>query len=156
MRLSDPQSADMQLRVGEAERLDSPSFEIGKESILIVTHSGNSIQTLTIEGARALFAGQGDASFQIWVYPQAEDVQQVFSRTVMQGRPVTSLARLATSPQQMVEILGSEANAVGILPGRWKTDEIQEVFRVDALPVLVITKDEPAQNLKEIIHCLQQ
>ncbi len=154
-RVDDASSADIALRVGEPEFLASAAYQIDTEEILIVTHRQSPVQNLTLEAARALFAGQGDPSVQVWVYASGEDVQQVFDQVVMAGRSVSSSAKLAANPQQMSDTLVNESNAVGILPRHWKTGDVREVFTVATVPVLAIANSEPQGAVKELIACLQ-
>jgi hypothetical protein len=106
----------------QPDLLVTPAFQIDVE-ILVVTHRQSLVQNMTVEGVRELFAGQADPSVQVWVYARGEDVQRVFEQAVMQGRSVTSLARLAVSPQHMSDTLNNEPNTVGILPRRWKAGD---------------------------------
>jgi hypothetical protein len=156
-RVDDSSTADIVLRVGEPRMLISPAYQIDTEEILIVTHRQSPIQNLNLEGARALFAGQGDAnpSTQVWVYASEEDVQGVFDQIVMEGRTVTFSARLAVNPQHMSDTLVNESNAVGILPRHWKVGDAREVFSVAVVPVLAITQSEPQGVIKELVACLQ-
>ncbi|MCI0556803.1 MAG: hypothetical protein L0287_38175 [Anaerolineae bacterium] len=154
-RIDDSSVADIILRVGEPGFLSSPAYQIDTEDILIVTHRQSPIQNLNLEGARALFAGQGDPSLQVWVYASEEDVQEVFDQFVMEGRSVASSARLAVNPQQMSDTLVNESNAVGILPRHWKLGDTREVFSVATVPVLAMTQSEPQGVIKELIACLQ-
>ncbi len=154
-RVDDPSIADISLRVGEPEFLASPAYQIDVEEILIVTHRQSPVQNLTLEEARALFIGQGDASVQVWVYPSAEDVQRVFDQTVMAEGSVVSSARLAINPQEMSDTLVNQANTVGILPRHWKVGDVREVFSVATVPVLAITQTEPQGVVNNLIGCLQ-
>jgi len=155
-RVDDASTADIVLRVGEPEFLNSSAYQIDTEEILIVAHRQSPVQNLTLEEARALFAGQGNASVQVWVYASGEDVQDVFDQVVMAGGAVTSSARLAVNPQQMSDTLVNEANAVGILPRHWKVGDVREVFKVATVPVLAMTSSEPQGVIKELIACLQK
>jgi hypothetical protein len=155
-RVDDPSSADIVLRVGEPEFLASPAYQIDMEEILIVTHRQSPVQNLTLEEARALFAGQGDASVQVWVYASEEDVQVVFDQFVMEGRNVTPSARLAVSPQQMSDTLVNEPNTVGILPRHWKAGDVRDIYLVATVPVLALTKSEPHGAVKQLVACLQK
>src|SRR5688500_18116562 len=154
-RVDDASSAEISLRVGEPEILVSTAYQIDTEEILIVTHRESPVQNLTLEEARALFAGQGDSSVQAWVYASEEDVQGVFDQFVMEGQTVTSSAQLAVNPQQMSDTLVNESNTVGILPRHWKAGDVREVFSVATVPVLAITQSEPQGVIKELIACLQ-
>lgn len=155
-REDDPASAEIALRVGEPRPLSSFAFQIATEDILIVTQRQSPIQNLTLEAARALFAGQGDPSAQVWVYASDEDVQQVFDQSVMEGRTVSSSAHIAINPQQMSDTLNSQANTVGILPRHWKAGDSREVFTAATVPVLAITQNEPQGAVKELLACLQK
>ncbi len=155
-RVAEEASADILLRVGEPEFLDTPAYQIDTEEILIVAHRQSPVQNLTLEEAQALFAGQGDPSVQVWVYTSGEDVQDAFDQAVMAGRGVTPAARLAVNPQQMSDTLVNEANAVGILPRHWKVGDTREVYTVATVPVLVLTNSEPQGVIQELIACLQK
>ena len=154
-RVDDSSSAEIVLRVGEPNILASTAYQIDTEEILIVTHRQSPVQNLTLEEARALFAGQGDTAVQVWVYASEEDVQGVFNQFVMEGRAVTSTARLAVNPQQMSDTLVNESYAIGILPRHWKAGDVREVFLVATVPVLAITQSEPEGVIKELVACLQ-
>jgi hypothetical protein len=155
-RMDDPTSADIVLRVGEPEFLASPAYQIDTEEILIVTHRQSPVQNLTLEGARALFAGQGDPTMQMWAYASGEDVQEVFDQVVMEGSNVTPSARIAVNPQHMSDTLVNESNTIGILPRHWRAGDTREVFAVATVPVLAITKSEPQGVIQALIACLQK
>ena len=155
-RVDDLSVADIVLRVGEPPYLASPAFQIDTEEILIVTHRQNPIQNLNLEGTRALFAGQGDPSVQVWVFGSGEDVQEAFDQAVMAGGRVSPSARVALTPQQMSDTLVNERNAVGILPRHWKASDVRDVFTVGTVPVLAITNSEPQGIIKDLIACVQK
>jgi len=146
---------DIYLRVGEPGIIISPVYQIGEEEISIVTNRESTIQNLTLAEAQKLFA-QGNDSAQVWVYASDADVQIAFDQLVMKGRPVTTFAGLATSPQQMSDLINAEKDAVGILPKHWKAGTVRDVFSVGIVPVLAITKEEPQGAVKDLISCLQK
>ncbi len=146
---------EITLRVGEPEVIVSPVFQIDEEEILIVTNRESPLQNLTLTEAQDLFA-QGSDSAQVWVYSPDADVQIAFDQLVMQGRPVTTFAELATGPQQMSDLINAEKAAVGILPKHWKAGSVRDVFSAGTVPVLVITKAEPQGAVKDLISCLQK
>jgi hypothetical protein len=156
VNLSDLGSADIQIRIGEPELLTNPAYRIDGEDILVVTHLESPVQNLNLEEARSLFAGQGDPSLQVWVYAEGEDLQTAFEQAVMAGQPITSLARLAAGPQQMSDVLNAQKNAVGILSRHWWVDNTREVFMAASVPVLAITKTQPAGVVREMLACLQK
>jgi hypothetical protein len=157
-RVDNASSADIILRVGEPEFLDTPAYQIGQEEIWLITHHESVIPTMSLEQIQALFAGRGDPSIQVWGYASDEDVQQVFDRSVMEGRSVGASMRVATDPQQIVDVLESERQAVGILPVTWsmKMSGSRGLYQVAIVPVLAITRSEPQGVIQELIACLQK
>ena len=149
-------SPQIYLQVGEPENLVFPAYQIDEERIFIVAHRESPVQNLSLAEAQALFAGGGDASVQVWVYAKDVDLQILFDQFVMKERSVTSSARLASSAQEMSDVLNAESNAVGILPEHWKTGNVREVYLAGTAPVLAITQMEPQNGVAALIGCLQR
>lgn len=156
IHMTDPASAEMILQIGEPKELTSPAYQFDAEELWIVTHRESPLQNMTVEEVRALFAGQGDPSMQVWVYPPGEDMQIVFEQAVMSGRSVTPLAGLAVSPGQMSEALTAGANTVGILPKHWDAGGLRSIHSISNVPVLAIAKTEPNAAWRNLIACLQK
>ena len=157
IRLSDSPSAfDIRLQVGEPEYLSGFAYQVDKEEILIVTHRQSPVQNLTLEQTQTLFMGLDDPSVQMWVYDSVEDIFGVFDQFVMKGRSVSSSALIATTPQQMSDVVNAESNAVGILPRHWKAGDVREVYSIGSVPVLAITQNEPQGAVNQLIGCLQK
>jgi hypothetical protein len=154
-RVDDPSAAEMILRLGEP-RLPAPfAYRIDEDELLIAAHPHTTLPPMTLQQVQALFAGLGDPSLQVWVYASGEDVAEAFDQFVMQGRSVSSSARVAVHPQQMSDVLTAETNAVGVLPRRWKAAEVRDLYSAAKIPVLVITQSEPQGEVKQLIGCLQ-
>ncbi|MBI5295853.1 MAG: hypothetical protein HY869_10280 [Chloroflexi bacterium] len=150
----DMQQADFSLRLGEPVALTSPAFQIGSEEILVAVFRESPLEDLSLEQARALFAGD-DPSVQVWVYASGGELQGLFDQLVMAGRPVTSFARVAPNPQVMAEALNAPG-AVGILPGDWVNSNLRSIYSLGSVPVLAIMEVEPQGALKDLIACLQK
>lgn len=146
---------DITLRVGDPDGLASYAYQIDTEEILVAAHRDSPLQNPTLGQVRDLFAGRGDPSLQVWVYASGEDMARAFDQLVMQGRSVTSFARLASSPPHMSDALSADADAVGILPRHWMMGEIREIFSAGSVPVLALTKSEPQGVIHQLIACLQ-
>jgi hypothetical protein len=136
--------------------MPAPVYQIDTEEVLVVTNRQSPVQNITVDEVRELFAGQGDPSVVVWVYASGDDVQRMFEQAVMQGRSVTSLARLAVSPQHMSDTINNEPNTVGILPRHWKAGDSRFVYTIKEIPVLLVVKEEPQGAIQELIACLQK
>jgi hypothetical protein len=162
--LSDAASADMVLRLGEPQVLTAPAFEVGVDDLLVVVHPQSGVGTLTLDQTRRLFAGEytnwsdaggSDLAVQVWTFSPAVDIQAYFNRNVMQGRPVSSLSRLAVSAQHMSDSVGSTLGSIGLLPRRWKAGNTREALAISSLPVLALVEGQPQGALGQILSCLQ-
>lgn len=151
-----PFAPQIQIRLGELDGWNGAAYQIGTEDVLVAASAQSPLPILTSERARELFAGRGDPSVQVWAYASSVDAQRAFESALMDGRSVASLARLAVSPSQMVQALTSDARAVGILPRRWMTEGLRELYLAAAVPVLALTPSEPAGAVRELVACMQK
>jgi hypothetical protein len=157
-RVDDPSTADIVLRIGEPAFLALHAYQIDEEEIWIMTHRESPILNMSLEELQALFAGQGDSAIQVWVYASGEDVQDVLDQVLMEGRTVSPSAHVATGPQQMLNVLESERQAIGVLPMTWsmKVNGSRGMYHVATVPVLAITDTEPQGVIQELLACLQK
>jgi len=162
--LSDPQTADLTIRLSAPNPLSSPAFQIGTDDVVVIVSSKNSIDHLSIDQAHSIFLGQvtnwkdvggSDAPIQVWTFAQGEDIQEIFIQMVMNGQLITSLARLAVSAQNMSDSITNNAGAIGYLPRSLVTSGVKDVYEAASVPVLAITKSEPEGAMKDLIACLQ-
>ena len=154
--VNDPLQADIAIRMGEPAFLKLAAYQIGTDDLLVVTNRESPLQNMTLEQVKALFSDPGAQPLQVWVFAQGEDIEQVFSRDVLQGTALTSLANLALSPQQMSDTLNNDKNSVGILSRRWKVGTVREIFALTNIPILALTSSTPQGPIKELLGCLQK
>jgi hypothetical protein len=150
-----PQDPQIELRLGEPAPTSGPAYEVGQEQVMVVAGRASALPQLSSGEARALFAGRGDPAVQIWVFSSGMDVQQAFDRLVMDGAPVSSFARLALDPQQMVEEMKADPNAAGILPRSWMTEDLRSLQDAGSVPVLAATRRDAREQVLELIACMQ-
>ena len=174
IRVADsPAVADISLRLGEPELLAKFAYQIDTEEIVVVMNYARPLSELSLEQVGELFTGQvlnwndinpewGEAHIsksgevRAWVYAPGEDIQQVFDRLVLEGRPVASQARLAISPQQMHDEVANDESAIGFIPRRWFTTRVFEEVLIPDVPVLALVNEEPQGAIQAIIACLQK
>ena len=163
--LSDPQAADIAIRLGLPDQLSSPAFQIGTDDVAVIVQSQNNIDNLTADQVHSIFLGQvtnwkdvggADMPVQVWTYAQGEDIQQIFEQNVMNNQPVTSLARLAVSAQNMSDSVANNAGSIGFLPRSLETANVHDVYKVASEPLLAITKSQPQGAVNDLIACLQK
>jgi hypothetical protein len=164
LRVSTPDVAEITLRLGAPDGLALPAFQIGLDDLLVVVQPQAGVGTLSSDEAIAIFSGEitnwkdlggSDLAVQVWTFSPTEDVQLVFDRAVMHGRPVSSRARLAVTAQAMSDSVGAVSGSVGLLPRRWKTGNTREALVVSSVPVLAIVRADPQGSVRQLIGCLQ-
>jgi hypothetical protein len=163
--LSDPQTADITIRLGQPDSLSSPAFQVGMDDVEVIVQPQNNIDALTVDQVHSIFLGQVtnwkdigglDMPIQVWTYAQGEDVQQIFERHVMNNQQVTSLARLAVSAQNMFDSIANNAGSIGFLPRSLVTNSVKDIYKIASVPVLAITKVQPQGDAEDLIACLQK
>ncbi len=145
---------EISIRIGEPDDASGNVYQIEEEELSVVVSRDSLMQALSREEVQALFSGQGEAS--VWVYPSELDLSGLFDQFVMEGRSVTSFARVAVSPDEMLDALISNPDAVGILPSRWLTGDVREVYSVGEFPVIAVTNEEPQGAVHDLLACLQK
>jgi hypothetical protein len=156
---------DLAIRIGAPASLPFPAYQIDQEQVLVIVNHQNPIQALTAAQVLDLFTGRlptwqsingNQAPVQVWVFAHGEDLQQVFEQTALGGAPVTSLARLATGPDEMAQAVAGDVNAVGLLTRLWLTGNVSDVFTAAVVPVLLLTPETPEGPSADLIACLQK
>lgn len=156
------ESVDLAIRIGEPSPLLLPAYQIDQEEVLVVVHPQNPVRSLSRTQVQGLFGGSlrtwqavggEDAPVQVWVFPPGEDVQQVFS-AALEGTPITSLARLATTPEAMLRAIADDPHAIGLLTRRLLDERVRPVFTVALAPVLALMP--PASPAEALVGCLQR
>lgn len=151
------------LRMGDSG-VTSPAYQIGSDDLIVIVNWQNPIVKINIDHVRSLFIGRIknwkelngiDAPVEVWVYPENTDVQQTFKYTVLAGSPVSSTARLANTPEEMIQALVNNIDAIGIITRSWKTDQVTDVAVIETLPVLLVLPYEPDTLIKSLITCAQ-
>ena len=162
----DPQSVNMVIRIGKPDKLIAFAYQIATDDLLAIINMKNPISKLTTDQVYGLFTGQiqnwksingDDAPVEVWVFPAGEDIQKIFDQTALHGSPVSSAAHLANNPDEMLQAIEKDINAIGIITQHWKTGDITGVYTAASnLPVLAITFSKPQGNLAHILACMQK
>lgn len=150
------ESPQIQLRLGEPEDWKGAIYQVGTEEIVVAVQLQSPLGSLTLTQVNEIFSGKGNPSVQVWAYSPGDDVQRAFDWLVMNGRGVTSFARLAANPMQMSASLSADVNAIGFLPRRWMTVELKELFAAGSVPVLALTPSEPEGIPRDLLACMRK
>lgn len=164
--------ADILLRWSDSFLEEGQTFKLGEDHLVIIVNPNNALEEMDGSQLAAVFSGsltdwssvsEGAAgSIQPWVYPAVDDGQMLFSAKVLPLDEIIGTARIAPSPDVMLEAVNSDPQAVGLIPARWlnpsvKAIEISGYTNNDwTLPVLAVTKVEPSGPVRDWLLCVQE
>jgi hypothetical protein len=162
----DLSTASMVIRIGKPDNLNGFAYQIATDKLLVIANVKNPTSSLSADQVSGLFTGRiqnwkningKDSPVQVWVYPNGEDLQGIINQTVMHGSPIAPGAHLANNPNQTLESVQKDDNAIGIIPQRWKNGNVASVYSTtSSLPVLAITPARPQGSLSQILGCMQK
>lgn len=150
-------------------------FQIGTEQVVVIVNKSNPLSRVPTEQLSQIFIGNLSAwdhkstnSIHVWVLPDGEPVQQLFSEALGLNQTTDSEAMLAPDPKIMLEAVSKDKNAIGYLPELFLNSDVSPASKevktlqldpslTQALrqPILAITQDEPTTIGRNLLVCLQ-
>ena len=155
---------DFAVQLGEAANGAEAIAELAVEKLLIVLHPSNPVRRLSREKMADLFKGRIDnwnlldgngAEVALWIGPQSDEARRVLEQDLLAGSPVSGNARLATSPQHMLDAVSGDVHAIGLLPAAWVDSSVMSLDSGLELPVLALAQGELSREARAILACLQ-
>lgn len=172
------QAAGHQLAVGnvDAALLTDPAIQsnrvtlqvdqIGWDSLVVVAHPDNRLQTLTWEEVQAIFRGQTrewpsrariDGIIQVLSREEGSGLRLAFEDQVMGGRPVTRTGLIMPDNADMRDAVAETPQAIGYLPASWLNGSVK-ALAVDGtqslltshdplrMPIYLLTHEQPSSD----------
>ena len=138
--------------------------QIAVESIFLVSHPANSAISLSEADLAAIFSGQttswsafggDDREISLWA-PTASDESRAFLEgRILNGLPLSSNARLASSPEQMLSAVRNDQQAIGVLPAAWLDSSPHSTVLGQGLTLLLSSPNQFEGALQNLAACLQ-
>ena len=147
-------------------------FKLTDEELIIIVHPDNPLSEISDEQFAAVLTGFtrtwsevdpnlvpefGQLAVQPVIYPSEDELEQILSQHFM-GDLVPSLgAKIVNNPAEMVELVSQTPGAIGFIPKRWLVSSIKQLVPSEKIiyPLIMVTKAEPADRLKQLMLCLQ-
>lgn len=110
--------------------------QVATDAVALVVNPANPLSSLSMEQARTIFAGKmrdwseasaGEGTIDLVSREAGSGVRSAFERTLMQGRPIGSIALLEPGPRQVIEQVASNRRAIGYLPAGWLNGQVKPV-----------------------------
>lgn len=163
---SQMQADELDLVLHLTQELEAFPFvlQLGQEDLYLISHPTNSTLTLSEADLAAIFSGQttswsalggDDGEISLWA-PTASDESHIFLEArILNGLPLSSNARLASSPEQMLSAIRNDEQAIGILPGAWLDSSVHSIVLGEGLPLLLSSPTQFEGPLQKLAACLQ-
>lgn len=186
---SQGETEDETIRIhwGQPESLAGSASVLGQDQLVFIVNPDNPIQKLPLSRLQEIasgtiqtwndlfiecpncFSSEPDDALlelpiQLLIYPSAEDAQVIFEDLIQPGTLLArSSALLVPSPSAVNEVILSNLNAFGFLPGM-AVDPSARQIKVTAdgetvsssLPLLAITETVPQGVTREWLTCVQK
>lgn len=155
---------DLAFRLGEPSQTVEFSAPLAWEDLVVILHPENSIRSLGQEELLALFEGRvlnwdqiGGTSMeaQVWAALEGSEPRQLFDRYVLSNRNLSPDAKLAPSPEAMLQAVAADPAAIGYLPRAAATSEVRTIDLGVSQPILALAAEEPKGTALTLLVCLQ-
>src|SRR5574340_1043323 len=165
------ETAGVLLRWTDADADQGKTFKLGEDRLAVIVHPENPLEEMYVSQLAAVFSGstfdwsglqQGaSGAIQPWVYPSGDDAQSLFDNNVLPFDELIGTARIAPDPQTMLEAIGSDPLAIGMIPSRWLDSSVKAIKITGTaeqdwtLPILAVTADDPTEPVRDWLLCIQ-
>ena len=168
----DPQQADVILTWGTVPEGNLPVFQLGSDSLAVITHPENPLQTLTSDQLKNITAGSwktwdetdnklsGEIAW--WVLPPEDETRLLLEKALEADLQANPFAWLAPDPAAVLQSVADDPLAIGAIPSRWMNASVKSIavegISMDTLtlPILAVTRQQPDSGLTAFLGCLQK
>ena len=168
----DPQQADLTLTWGTVAEGDMPVFQLGSDSLALITHPDNSIQSLSGSQLKNITSGSwttwdeaditlsGEITW--WVLPPEDETRLLLEKALDSDLQANPFAWLAPDPAAVLQSVADDPLAIGAIPSRWVNASVKSIavegISMDTLtlPILAVTRQQPDSGLTAFLGCLQK
>jgi hypothetical protein len=166
----DNEPEELSLWLGENPGSESYAIPIAQDELIIIVNQLNPNDAITLEQLRAIFAGQVEnwsdlSDYQepivIWIYPEGNQLSQIFKSELLDGIRFSPLAHIAPSPESVVSAVANDPGAIGFVLQSFMKDGVTRISVESELdlalkkPILALTDTEPQGGLRALMICLQ-
>jgi hypothetical protein len=161
----DPDRYDLTIRFAYPQESTEEAVLLVWDHVVLVVHSSNPIDSLSIAQWQAVFTGRvrnwksvggKQGPIQVWVGTKGDEVRQAVDARLLGDAVVSPLAKIAPSPQAMLDAVRDDPGAVGYLVHSWRSDQVKTFDLGIELPVLAYssTTNVPVAA-RDLLICLQ-
>jgi hypothetical protein len=154
-------NADLRIILGEP-RIGGWEFiyQLGFEEIVIITNIDSNLKQGYLDSIQEIFTAENPDRV-VLSYPKGDIVRTIFKGVILGDQEITPSALVVTSPNQMMQNIKQNKDAIGYIPGSLVTNDVKvislepDIEETLKQPILGLTVQEPDGYLKIYLDCLQ-
>jgi phosphate transport system substrate-binding protein len=164
LSLAELDSLDFAIQLGDANAGADHVLLIAEESLAVISHPSNPVRNLSRDQFVDLFSGRisnwseldgADAAIAVSIGSAKDEARKALEDEWLAGSSVRGDAMLAFSPQQLVDAVANDVNAISVLPFAWLDDTVRAEDSGILLPVLALAMGELSHDAQAVLACLQ-
>jgi len=173
-----PEQASVHISFGKLSSLPIESYQIGNDALVIAANQENPIADLPIKILINVLSGEissydalfdacpscisdsgNKESFNIWRYPNNHPLQDLANEYT--NTQFSSTSFIAPTPLQMVQVLNTDENSIGALPGKMLDENLKTIMIINGnerermTPILANSQEEINEVIKDWLLCVQ-
>ena len=157
-------SVDFAIELGDANAEADTVLLIAEEKLAVIFHPSQPVRNLSRDQIADVFGGRlsnwselggSDAEVAVWIGSNADEARQALESEWLAGSSVRGDAMLAFSPQQLMDEVANDVNAISVLPFAWLDDSVRAEDSGILLPVLAVAAGELSADAQALLACLQ-
>jgi hypothetical protein len=154
-------NADLRIILGEPE-IGKGEFlyQLGFEEIVIITNIDSNLDQGNLDAIQGIYTSKNPDRL-VLTYPKGDIVQIIFRGAILGDEEITPYALVVTSPNEMLQTIKQNKDAIGYIPGSLVTNDVKVVSLEPDIkgtlkqPILGLTIEEPEGLFKIYLDCLQ-
>ncbi len=174
------ENADLTLRLGSQKDSDPYTAVMGIEKLVVFTDNALPIDSLSLESIQKLFSGEvsqwqaipeiesNHPGFSqpvtIWSYPPGHELRSAYEQSYLQGENLSAQAIPFSTIEGLITKMNQQPYGIGYSLEQHLTGIDADIQTIDiedgdpalgTLYVLAVTQEEPQNELRQILLCLQ-
>lgn len=89
--------------------------EIGLDAVCVITNKDNPVTELTLAEVASIYEGTHKKQYNIYCMEEGNEYREFFDKEVMQGKRVSSSAKMFKTEKELIEALSKDPNGIGII-----------------------------------------
>lgn len=135
-------------------------YQLGLEEIVIITNIDSNLNQGYLDAIQEIYTAENPDRV-VLSFPKGDIVRTIFQGVILGDQEIMPYALVVTSPNEMLQNIKQNKDAIGYIPGSLVTNEVKvislepDIEETLKQPILGLTVQEPDGYFKIYLDCLQ-